>query len=221
MKTIAILSQKGGTGKTTLALNLAAAAEQLKSQSVVIDLDPQASAKFWYDLRVKTIKKETPVVISAQAAVLDHVILKAKKHGADLVIIDTAPHSESSALAAARAADLIIIPCRPSYFDLTAIKTTIDLALMAKTPTAAVLTAVPPRGFLPEEASMVLSMQLTLSPVRIGHRAAFVHSLTTGSSVLEYDPRGKAANEIKSFYKWICGFACMSTSKTKKRRKSA
>ena len=64
MKTIAILSQKGGAGKTMLALNLAVTAELLGLQSVVIDLDPQASAMGWFDLR----EKEAPVVISAQAA---------------------------------------------------------------------------------------------------------------------------------------------------------
>jgi chromosome partitioning protein len=108
MKTLAILSQKGGAGKTTLALHLAVAAVQAKRQVAVVDLDPQASAIGWKDSR----SQETPVVVFAPPARLAQILDTAKQSGADLAILDTAPHSESTALAAARAADLILIPCR-------------------------------------------------------------------------------------------------------------
>src|SRR5712692_9312549 len=98
MKTIAILSQKGGAGKTTLAVHLGVAAEAAGKLVAIIDLDPQASAAGWKDLR----QAETPVVVSAQASRLTQVLETAAKHGAALAIIDTAPHSESAALAAAR-----------------------------------------------------------------------------------------------------------------------
>ena len=96
MTTIAILSQKGGAGKTTLAINLAGAAEAAGHQVVIIDLDPQASAKAWYDRR----GKEHPVVVSAQAAALAEVLATAATHGAGYAFIDTAPHSETAALTA-------------------------------------------------------------------------------------------------------------------------
>src|SRR5215212_1378238 len=114
MKTITILSQKGGAGKTTIALHLAVAAELDGQQTAIIDLDPQASATSWGDSRAA----ETPAVVSAQASRLTQVLEAARKAGATLAIIDTAPHSESAALAAARAADLILIPCRPAILDL-------------------------------------------------------------------------------------------------------
>ncbi|MCY4028459.1 MAG: ParA family protein [Acidobacteria bacterium] len=79
MTTISILSQKGGAGKTSLAINLAGAAETAGQDAVSIDLDPQASAKSWYDRR----DKENPVVISAQAAALSEVLATAAAHGAD------------------------------------------------------------------------------------------------------------------------------------------
>src|SRR4051812_9330361 len=116
MKVIALLSQKGGAGKTTLALHLAVAAEQDGHQTAIIDLDPQASAASWGDSRAA----ETPVVVSAQSSRLAQVLEAARNAGAALAIIDTAPHSESAALAAARAADLILIPCRPAILDLRA-----------------------------------------------------------------------------------------------------
>src|SRR3954447_20047398 len=94
MRTLAVISQKGGAGKTTLAIHLAVAAQQAKRTSAIVDLDPQASATSWKDLRTE----ETPVVVSAQAARLKQVLDTASKEGVNLAIVDTAPHSESAAL---------------------------------------------------------------------------------------------------------------------------
>lgn len=202
MKTLAILSQKGGAGKTTLAINLAVAADKAtRGKAALIDLDPQASAASWGDSR----QADTPPVVSAQASRLGPCLEAAKEAGAKFVIIDTAPHSESTSLAAARAADLVIIPCRAAILDLRAINTTIDLAKLAGTPAAVVLNAVPPRGSITEEAAAaVAGYETTLAPIRITQRAAFVHSLTLGKSIQEYEPTGKGADEIKQLYKWIC-----------------
>jgi len=172
MKTVAIISQKGGAGKTTIGLNLAVAAAQFHHQSLVIDIDPQSSAKGWHDL----CEEELPVVISAQASRLDALLETARENSARLAIIDTAPHSESAALAAARVADLVLIPCRPSLLDLKAITTSIDLAALAKTPALAVLNTVPVRGSLKQEAEVVLQEYgLEILPAHLGHRIAFVH----------------------------------------------
>jgi chromosome partitioning protein len=199
MHTIAIISQKGGTGKTTLALNLAVASELAGKPALVVDLDPQASAKAWHDHRTE----KTPIVISAQASRLHEVLKAAEENGAALVILDTAPHSESSALAAARAADLILIPCRPGVLDIRAIATSADLVQLAKKQAVAVLNAIPPQGHLPDEAGEAIkSFGLAVSPIRITNRAAFVHSLTASTGVSEYEPDGKAADEIKQLYKW-------------------
>jgi chromosome partitioning protein len=122
-----------------------------------------------------------------------------------MVVIDTAPHSESAALAAARAADLIIIPCRPAILDLRAIGSTVDLARLANKPAAIVFNAVPARGSLGEDAADAVAMyKIPVAPIRIGNRAAFVHCLTAGSTSLEYEPDGKAAEEIRHLYRWTC-----------------
>lgn len=201
MYTISLISQKGGTGKTTLALNLAIAAQTVGHSVVVVDLDPQASAKGWHDKR----SAESPFVISVQAARLAEALGTAESHSAELAVIDTAPHSESTALAAARAADLVLIPCRPGILDLLAIRASADICQLGKASAAAVLNAVPPRGPLGEEASEVISgYGLEVAPVLIGQRMAFVHSLTAGKGVLEYEPESKAAHEIKALYTWTC-----------------
>lgn len=199
MKTIAILSQKGGAGKTTLAIHLAVAAGLAYHEAVVIDLDPQASASHWKDSRAS----DAPVVISAQAARLTSVLEAAKSGGADVAIIDTAPHSESAALAAARAANLILIPCRPAILDLRAISNTIDIARLADKPAAVVLNCVPPRGSLAEDAAAAVSSYgLKIAPEQFTQRAAFMYALTGGQSAQEYEPRGKAASEAKRLYAW-------------------
>lgn len=201
MKTIAILSQKGGAGKTTLSINLAVSGTFKNKQTAIIDLDPQASSSSWSDARLK----DMPVVISAQPSRLTNVLSVASEAGADFVFIDSAPHSESAALAAARAADFIIIPCRPALLDIRAIKNTIDIASLAGTPVAVVLNCIQARGSLANEAQEAIeSYGAPLSPVRITHRAAFIHSITASQGVQEYEPKGKAAQEMADLFKWIC-----------------
>ena len=201
MKTIAILSQKGGTGKTTIALHLAVASERAGCSCAVIDLDPQASAAGWSDTR----EAETPAVVSAQAARLAQVLDTAQGHGVKLSLIDTAPHSEHDALLAARAADYVLIPCRPAILDLKAIGTSIDLVRLAQKAAAVVLNAVPPRGTLAQEAAEVVrGYEIELAPASLGHRAAYMHALTAGQTAEEYEPRGKAAEEISQLYTWLC-----------------
>ncbi|MHC5778687.1 AAA family ATPase [Nostoc sp.] len=127
MKTIAIVARKGGTGKTTLAVNLGVAAFLNKKQVALIDLDPQGSLSSWGDSR----EDESPAVVSAQVSRLTHILEAAEKNNADISIIDTAANAESTALAAIRCADLILIPTRPAIFDLRAIQDTADLVKMA------------------------------------------------------------------------------------------
>jgi chromosome partitioning protein len=201
MKTIAVVSQKGGAGKTTIAVNLAGMAVCRGLQCAVIDLDPQSSAKAWHDIR----GQEYPVVISAQSSRLQEILEKADQNGADLVILDTAPHSETAALASARLCDLIIIPCRPSVLDLKAIVTSIDLAALARKEAVVVLNGIPSRGVLASEASAVIAgYGVELAPAMLGYRAAFVHSLTIGLSVAEYEQASKAAEEITELFEWMC-----------------
>lgn len=201
MKTIAIVSRKGGAGKTTLTLHLATAAANKNKQVVIIDLDPQASASGWGDSR----ESDSPVIVSAQAARLQNALEAAEENGADFVFIDTSPHSETAALAAIRAADLILIPCRPAILDLRAIGDTVDLVKLAKKTATVVLNAVPPRGNVTQEAIEGISgYGVETAPVHLTHRAAFINSLTLGQTAIEYEPDGKAAEETRKLYRWMC-----------------
>ncbi len=127
MQTIALIAQKGGTGKTTLALALAVAAEKAGRTTVVIDLDPQATACNWADRR----DADTPIVVDAQPARLSKALEKAMQGGVNLAIIDTPARSEQTALAAAKSANLIIIPCRPQIYDLETVPNSRELIAIA------------------------------------------------------------------------------------------
>lgn len=202
MQTISLIAQKGGTGKTTLALSLAVAAAQAGRTVAVIDLDPQASAANWADRRAA---KDAPAVVSAHVPRLQSVIDTAREGGVDLVIIDTPGKSEQAALAAAKAADLVLIPCRPQIYDietLTATKEIIDLA--GGRPAFVILNAVPPHGRRHEEAQAAIrDMGLAVCPAAFVQRAAFGDAPNAGQSATEYEPGGKAAQEIEQVYKFV------------------
>lgn len=212
MKTIALIAQKGGTGKTMLALSLAVAAEQAGAPTIIIDLDPQATACNWSDRR----EAETPIVIDAQPARLQNALAKATEAGVDLAIIDTPARSEQAALAAAKVADLVLIPCRPQVYDLETIPNTKEiLSLAGGKPALVFLNAVPARGNRHEQASRAVEgMDLQMCAVTFGQRAAFGDAAALGLTALEYEPSGKAAGEIREIYKSIS----LLLGKPKKRK---
>ncbi len=121
MEIYAILSGKGGTGKTTLAVHLSVAAELSGEKSIVVDLDPQGSATDWGTSR----QAETPVVVAADPTRLADILKTAEANVVDVAVIDTAPHTDrdvytqTPAQITANLASLVIIPCRASIFDLT------------------------------------------------------------------------------------------------------
>ena len=200
MKTLAILSRKGGTGKTTIAVHLAVAAALAGHTTALIDLDPQASAVNWSDRR----QAENPVVISAHAARLPALLKKAAHTGVDMAIIDTAAHAETAALAAARAATYALIPCRPASLDVLAIGATVDIVKLAKVRACIVFNGTPPRGTLTEQARQaVAAYDVPSAPCTLGQRIAFVHAMTDGVTVREAEPRSKASQEVQTLYEYI------------------
>jgi len=201
MKTIALIAQKGGTGKTTLALCLAVAAEQDGLNTLIVDLDPQATACNWGDRR----QSESPLVIDAQPARMPQALDRARSGGINLVVIDTPARSEQAALAAAELADLIIIPCRPQRFDLETIGNTRKLIAMAGTkPVLVVLNAIPARGDRQQQARQAIeAMELPVCPIALGNRAAFGDASIIGQTALEFEPSGKAAEESIQLYKYV------------------
>ncbi len=209
MLSVAVISQKGGAGKTTCAVGLAVAHELAGGRAVVVDLDPQGSASVWGDLRAA----DRPVVVAAHAPQLGRVLDAARGNGADLVMIDTAPHASHDALAAARAADLVLIPCRCSVADLHAIGATLDICKIAGVDagrvadgplrTHVVLNAVPIQGPLATQARQAMADRAAaVAPVLLHQRIAHVHAFTAGRTAQEIEPRSKAAAELAALHRW-------------------
>ena len=200
MKVLALVSQKGGSGKTTIAVHLAVCAILRKKLVALIDLDPQGSAIDWYQARQSSSEL---AAVHAHADDLPDLLKKAEAGGADFIIIDTAPHSDKAAAIASKYADLIFVPCRPSRFDLKAMQPTFEIIKITKTP-AFVVMNVCPRGKLAEDARDVLRAQgFPVLDVMITQRVAFSHAVADGRSVHEYEPGGAAAENIEDLFNFI------------------
>jgi chromosome partitioning protein len=197
MKTLVFLSQKGGSGKTTLAVHTAVAAQEDGARVVVVDTDPQRSAFAWSESRTD----ETPAVAPVAAAALDDVMAAARHDVMTLCIIDTAPHATPDAARAVRLADLVVIPCRPTAFDLAAAPAAVDIVRAAGVPAVFVLSACPFRAPEILETRRVLEgLGLPVCAVEITDRRAFARAVATGRAVTEFDSHGKAAEEIRALW---------------------
>jgi chromosome partitioning protein len=214
--TIAVVAQKGGAGKTTLAINLAAAAERAGEVALIIDTDPQASACEWASWR----KGDPPEVIDSAPPRLAAKIAQARNQGATFIVIDTPPHADAAASKAVEAADMVLIPCRPSAFDLAAIRTTGQLVKLHGKPAALVFTAGPARApkIYADATALVASFGINVCPHIVADRAAFRHASAAGKSVFEHDPNGRAAAEIAAVHMWLCEQLNMSTSPQAERK---
>ncbi|MEQ8824279.1 MAG: ParA family partition ATPase [Filomicrobium sp.] len=201
MKTIAIAQQKGGAGKTTLTMNLAIAAHQKRKRVLILDIDPQQSSLDWHESR-----SAPPNVLAATEKDLETLVKEAFESLYDFLIIDTAPKSESSIRVAAEKADLVLMPCQPSKLDRQAIGDTVSTVTLTRTPAWIVLNNCIVTSKLVETTVEELSKSYDtpIAPVALGKRAAFAAALEEDQAVLEFEPRGKAAEEVRALYKFVC-----------------
>lgn len=201
MKVLSIVSQKGGTGKTTLATHLSVEAERHGHIPALIDLDPQASAAKWGDHRAA----DSPAVVATPASRLKQWLEIAKNNEATLAIIDTPPNTESSILEIAKVSSLVLIPCQPSLADVDAIETTVTLVKIAEKPAYVVLSRVPANTDLDIHARRAIrtNYDVAVAPCQIGNRVGFIHAYNSGATVGELEPNSKSADEIHALYAYI------------------
>jgi chromosome partitioning protein len=220
MKTIAIVSQKGGSGKTTLATALAVRAMKDGHSVALFDIDPQGSASLWAERR----EGDEPAVISCQIFALEKLLAKAEEGGADFAFIDTPGKIEQAAIAASKAADLALIPVRATAFDLDALKELRSLMAIAGDPPAyVVLNAIPVQGKRHLDARAVIEKlhKLTVAPVHLSQRNAFSDAIIAGKTASEYEPKGKAAAELDALYAFVLSTPSIKAKKEAKHGRKA
>jgi chromosome partitioning protein len=200
MQIIGIASQKGGSGKTTLAGHLAVQAEAAGASPVaLIDTDPQGSLSAWWNAR----EAETPCFARTTAATLKQDVEQLRELGMKLLFIDTPPAIEATIGDVIELCDLVLIPVRPSPHDLRAAGATVELVERAGKPLIFIINAATPRARITNEAVMALSQHGTLAPVILHQRTGFAASMIDGRTVGEIKGEARSAEEIASLWDYI------------------
>ncbi|MQW45315.1 AAA family ATPase [Sinorhizobium meliloti] len=225
MKTIVLIGQKGGVGKTTLTTALAVAATLAGFETVIIDTDPQLSATNW---KARRGADRGPLVVKSDAATLPALLETCRQNGAEYVFIDTPGKLADrpgqlapEAVAAAQAADLVLIPVRQQIFEVETLAPARALIEAAGGPAAAVIVnGAHPSTKNPADDMRQLVAGLFNLPVAsafICHRSAYANAPSSGQGPQEIDPEGKAAAEIAALFEYVHKSTTPQTHATNER----
>ncbi|MFM9853266.1 MAG: AAA family ATPase [Sphingomonadaceae bacterium] len=200
MRVLAMASQKGGSGKTTVSGHLAVQAQLAGAGPVVlIDIDPQGSLADWWNER----QTEFPAFAQTTIARLSTDLEMLRQQGFKLAVIDTPPAITMAIQSVIAVAELIVIPTRPSPHDLRAVGATVDLCERAGKPLIFVVNGATPKAKITYEAAVALSQHGTVAPVTLHHRTDYAASMIDGRTVMEIDPGGRSANEVVELWAYI------------------
>lgn len=200
MRVIGFASQKGGSGKTTLAGHIAVQAERAGAGPVaMIDTDPQGSLSDWWNAR----KAETPAFAQTFISRLKEDLQKMRDLGIELLIFDTPPAITATIEQVIRVCDLVVVPTRPSPHDLRAVGSTVDIVDKAGKSLVFVINAASPRARITGEAAIALSQHGTVAPVTIHHRTEFASSMIDGRTVMELSRAVRSTEEIVQLWTYL------------------
>ena len=200
VRILALASQKGGSGKTTLSRHLAVQAERAGAGPVVlVDIDPQASLADWWNER----EAEAPAFAATTVARLATDLEALREQGFKLAVIDTPPAITVAIQSVISVAELVIIPTRPSPHDLRAVGATVDLCERAGKPLIFVVNAGTPKARITSEVAVALSQHGTVAPITVHHRTEFAASMIDGRTVMEVNPGGRSAAEIEQLWAYV------------------
>jgi chromosome partitioning protein len=207
MRTIAFITQKGGAGKTTLVASLAVAAAAAGERVIALDLDPQASLVRWGERRAAKKVHHTVMVEPFESDRLPrlHAILDGLASARfTLAVVDTAGADGATARLVTQAADLCLLPARPTRLDVEATAATFRIACLAKRKAAFVLNQCPPnpRSSRANDAAKELIRLGVLAEPMLSARIDFQDAIAAGLGVTEYAHESKAAQEIEALWNW-------------------
>lgn len=199
MRILALVSQKGGVGKTTLAGHLAVEAERGGSTVAMLDTDPQGSLAAWWNSR----EAEAPLFVRGNLAELRQQLTELEAMGVDLVVIDTPPAITAHIQLVVECSDLILIPARPSPHDLRAVGGTIELVEPTGKPMIFVVNGATQRARITADAAIALSQHGTVAPTTVHQRVDFANSMIDGRTVGELDINSNSAKEIAELWIYV------------------
>jgi chromosome partitioning protein len=200
MHVVALVTQKGGSGKSTVAIGLAAAAMRWRERVALIEADAQGTIANWKQRRDNPYPRVERVTSPAE---MDAAMSRLAAEGIWLVIVDTAATNNALAMRAIASADFCLIPARPSPADIEAAIPTLLAIRRLKRRFAFILNQTPSRGSRLSEAATSLNALGVLALPFIGQRIDHQDALGAGFAVTEYAPDGKAAEEILGLWSWV------------------
>jgi chromosome partitioning protein len=197
---VAVAQQKGGSGKSTIAANLAAVLAGGGRRVALLDTDPQGSVTRWHEERRRRGDgRATSLFFDHPSGWRVPTALDRLRRQQDLIVLDTPPHAGTDAKLAIRAADLVLMPLQPSPADLWASEGTRRLAAEERRPLRALLNRVPAQGKMRDRVAAALAEQeVALLEQSLGNRAQFGAAFLEGLSVAEAAPRSTAAAEVRA-----------------------
>ena len=207
-KIVAVLNQKGGAGKTTIATNLAHALQMDGHKVLLVDSDPQGSARDWNAASDGAIVK---VVGMDRATLAKDIQSVVDNH--DFIIIDGAPQIADLAIAAIKCADMVLIPVQPSPYDIWACEDLVEIIKArqeitnGKPKAAFIISRVIKNTQLGKEIREALEgYGLPVFKNFTTQRVVYAKSAATGSTVLSNDTKEDASNEIRAIAKELKEF---------------
>jgi chromosome partitioning protein len=200
MRVLAVASQKGGSGKTTLAGHIGVQAQLAGAGPVVlIDTDPQGSLSDWWNERRAQAPAFAHTTVSRLATDLEEL----RGRGFKLAVIDTPPAITMAIQNVIAVAELVVIPTRPSPHDLRAAGATVELVERAGKPLVFVVNGAAMRARITSDAAIALSQHGTVAPITIHQRTDFAASMIDGRTVMELDPGCKSAEEVQALWAYL------------------
>lgn len=199
MKVVAVLNQKGGSGKTTIATHLARALQLDGADVLLVDSDPQGSARDW-----AAVREDQPLtVVGIDRPTIDRDLKNVARK--DFVVIDGAPQAADLAVSAIKAADFVLIPVQPSPYDIWAtadlvelIKQRIEVTDGRLQAAFVVSRAIKGTRIGAEVTDALMGYGLPVLTARVTQRVSYPGTAAEGLTVLEAEPNGDAATEIRA-----------------------